>query len=289
MKLIKGILTVLVSVLFISCEKDDIIIIDGNQAPPDHTIENITKENYVNKLYISVLGRQATTAEFDAGMAIIEKNNLSVANREELVNVIFEDDQYFHNEYEIIRNNILNSGDTADVTLFILIFEQTKMSTNNPTEIATLDEFIGKLEDMQDIIPDLESGSIDFPEVHRRCINNHFYDEINMGTENFVVSLYQNFLFRYPTVSELDAGKLMVDGSESTLFYQIGRNKGDFMDIFLSSREYLEGQVRSAYLRFLFREPTDEESTSMTTLYEADLDFKAMQLRILKTDEYVGI
>lgn len=284
-----GCIAVFSMLLMFSCDKDEIVIVDGNQAPPDYTIENITKENYVNKLYISVLGRQATTAEFDAGLAILEKNNLSEANREELIEVIFNDLQYYHNEYEIIRNNILNSGDTGDVALYINIFEQTKLSTNDQSQLDLLDELILKLEDMQDIIPDLESGSINFPEVHRRCINNNFYDEINMGTENFVVSLYQNFLFRYPTTSELEAGKLMVDGTESTIFYQIGRNKDDFMDIFLSSREYLEGQIRSAYLRFLFREPTDEESTSMTTLYESDLDFKAMQLRILKTDEYVGL
>lgn len=289
MNLAKGILTLFIGVILIACDKDDIIIVEGNQAPPDYTIENITKENYVNKLYISVLGRQATETEFDNGLAILEKDNLSEANREELIELIFQDVQYYHNEYEIIRNNILNSGDTGDVTLFIQIFEQTKLTTSNPTELATLDGYIVKLEDMQAIVPDLESDAIDFPEVHRRCVNNHFYDEINMGTENFVVSLYQNFLFRYPTSSELEAGKLMVDGTESTLFYEIGRNKNDFMDIFLSSGEYFEGQVRTAFLRFLFREPTDEEATSMAALYKADLDFKALQLRILKTDEYVGI
>lgn len=285
-KVIFSLITILVA---IACSKDDLVYIDGNEAPPDHTIELITKENYVNKLYISILGRQASDLEFEEGLTIINQNNLSKSNRTELVNKIMNEEEYFHNEYEIIRNEILNSGDTSDVTLWISVFEQTKASTNNPVEIAAYDDYIAKLKLMQQIIPDLKSGAADFPEIHKRCVFNHFYDEINMGTENFVVSIFQNFLLRYPTIGELEAGKGMVDGTQTVTFLKLGENKEDFIDNFFSSNEYYEGQVRTAYLRFLFREPTNEEATKSASLYSNDLDFKQLQSRILISDEYVGI
>ena len=53
--------------MLISCDKTEEVYIEGNVAPPDETIENVIIENYLNKLYISLLGRKATDEEFSAG------------------------------------------------------------------------------------------------------------------------------------------------------------------------------------------------------------------------------
>jgi len=50
---------------FFSCTKVEQVIVGGNTHPTDPTIENTVIENYVNKLYISTIGREPTTAEFD--------------------------------------------------------------------------------------------------------------------------------------------------------------------------------------------------------------------------------
>lgn len=273
----------------VSCKKESTEYIEGNVAPPDNTIETVTKENYVNKLYISVLGRQATDTEYNAGLAIINKDNLSESNRSELVDVVMGNDEYYHNEYETVREDVLNGIDTSDYELYKTIFKNAKMATVDPDEIYYYDHFIARINLLQKVFDDLNSETINFIEVHKRCVYNHFYDEINMGTENFVVSMYQNFLFRYPTTDELDKASTMVDGRESIVFYELGKSKENFMDIFFASDEYLEGQIRTAFLRFLFREPSVEELVGMAALYKADFDFKKMQKRILMLDEYVGI
>lgn len=290
MRKFKNILYLFLGIFILSsCNKDDFEYIEGNTPPPDNTIETVTKENYVNKLYISVLGRQASDAEYEAGLVIVNKNNLSEENRKELVDLVMMNNEYYHNEFETIREDVLNSADTSDFTLFKQIFIDSKETTDDPNLIEAFDYFIERLNLLQAVIPELENQNINFIEVQKRCVLNHFYDDINMGTENFVVSLYQNFLFRYPTASELEAASEMVDGTQSTVFYQLGRSKEDLVDIFLSSNEYIEGQIRTAFLRFLFREPTSEELASMSVAYKADFDFKAMQKRILILDEYVGI
>ena len=48
------------------------LVVNGNIIPPDTTIENTTIDNYINKLYISTIGREPTTIEFDADFETIE-------------------------------------------------------------------------------------------------------------------------------------------------------------------------------------------------------------------------
>ena len=275
--------------LCFSCEKDNTVYIEGNKAPPDETIENITKENYINKLYISVLGRQATTVEFSSGLAIINKNNLSTSNRIELVDIVLATDDYFHNEYRIIRSELLNGLDTIEVSKSIKTYQQSLLSTNDQNQIDRINEGLVELYLMKDIISDLIAKNINFNDVQNRCVNNKFYDQINMGTDNFVTSLYQNFFFRYPTVSELVKSSDMVNGNQSIMFFKVGQSKQDFVNLLLESNEYYEGQIRLSFLRFVFREPTNTEATLMAGLYKIDLDYKAMQKRILISDEYVGL
>ena len=101
-----------------SCKKDDFEYIEGNTAPPDNTIESVVKENYVNKLYISVLGRQASDEEYKAGLAILNAGGLNDSSREALVDVVMANEEYLHNEFETVRNDLLNSSDTSDFTFW---------------------------------------------------------------------------------------------------------------------------------------------------------------------------
>lgn len=274
---------------FAACEKDSIVYIDGNVAPPDSTVESVTLTNYLNKVYISLLGRKASDQEFDEGLSLLQASNANYSSRSSLVETVMSKEEYFHNEYETIRADVLNNADTADFTTFKTIFTDSKKTTNDQILIDWYDFAIHRLSLLQDVIPDLESGSIDFTEVQKRCVYNNFYDDINMGTENFVVSIYQNFVFRYPTVSELENAKKMVDGGESIVFFTAGKSKEDFLDIFFSSNEYYEGQVRTNYKRFMYREPTSEELILATKSYKVNNDFKLMQKAIFVTDEYFGL
>ena len=107
-----------------------------------------------------------------------------------------------------------------------------------------------------------------------------------MGTENFVVATFQNFLFRYPTNVELDNAKTMVDGLPASLFLLSGNSKADFIDIFFDSDDYFEGQVISLYHKYLFRDPDTEEMYRLTTEYFQSHNYQDLQLSILTSDEY---
>ena len=115
-----------------------------------------------------------------------------------------------------------------------------------------------------------------------------------MGTENFVVSMFQNYFSRYPSSSELTNSKQMIDydpnaTTSPVVFLQLGSSKNDFINIFFNYREFYEGMVRIQYSRFLFREPLTEEMASLTSSFKNSRDFKALQSYILSSDEYAGI
>ena len=146
-----------------------------------------------------------------------------------------------------------------------------------------------KLELLKASVADLNSGAINAIGLHKRCANNNFYAQINMGTENFVNSMFQNFLYRYPTNEELIHGKQIVDGFEGIFFLKSGHVKDDCLTIFFGCDNYFEGQVRDLYKKYLFREPTSVEMSEKAMSYKNSLDYKVLQKAILSLDEYAGI
>lgn len=214
------IIPVLVFILW-SCKKDNIEYISGNTPPPDFTVETVVKENYVNKLYISILGRQASDTEYKDGLVLMNESGLSEAGRLELISSIMDKEDYFHNEYETIREDLLDGVDTSEVTKYKKILVNSKERTDDQDLINSYDSLIKNLDLILGIIPGLENDAFNFVEVQRRCVDNYLYDKLNMGSENFVVSMYQNFLFRYPTSEEIISAVDMVDGNQNVVNFEI--------------------------------------------------------------------
>ena len=146
-----------------------------------------------------------------------------------------------------------------------------------------------RLSVLKQALLDLNAEIITNTELYKRMENNNFYDDINMGTENFIVSCFQNFMGRYPTEAEVENSSVMVDGGNSTLFFQAGNGKDDFIDIFFSSDEYFTGQTSILFNRYLFRNPSSEESVNYSLDYINSNDYKELQKRILSTNEFIGL
>ena len=274
---------------FTSCKKDKNVLIGDNTAPPDGTIPNVVKENYVNKSYISLLGRKPSATELSVGETILNQHNLSTADRNQMLDSILAKPGYNQRLYDVSVATLLNNMDTADITNEISLFAYLLTQPQYAPYYAQIQIEKTRLELLKASVTDLTAGTINIIGLHKRCSNNYFYDQINMGTENFVVSMFQNFLFRYPTDDELNHGKNMVDGFEDVIFLQTGYNRDDFITIFFGCNNYFEGQVRDLYLRYLFREPTSVEMSDGAASYKSSLNYKQLQKDILSKDEYVGL
>lgn len=289
MRSIKYFFPILLGVLIFSsgCEKDEIIVED-NTAPPDSTIPSLVLQNYANKCYISLLGREPDETEMDGAMLILREGGFSRQSRKQMLASIFEQSEYRNKMVEINAIKLLNSYDTTEILTQIYIYEQV---LTDPLYADFTDEIqfiLDRLELLLQTPQDFRTGAIDMRGLHRRLIYNDIYDQINMGSFNFVLSLFNHFLFRDPTQSEHESGITMVDGFVAVVLYETGSSKEEFIDIFLNSDDYYEGQVRELYLRHLFREPNSEEQTSHASRYRNSGNYQQLQQDILSLDEFAG-
>lgn len=284
-----SILILLVIIAATGCKKDDIII-DDNTAPPDSTISTLILENYVAKCYISLLGRDPSNTEEADAVALLRGSNMSVASRNEMIDEILSYSEYRDKILEFNSIKLLNSAfDTTEIQTQIFIYNSL---LNDPQYAQFYDLIIEVIDNLETLLAtpiDFRNGTIGMQEMHRRLVYNDIYDQINMGSFNFVLSLFNNFLYRDPTSEEHDAGITMVDGFVAVVFYETGNSKEQFVEIFLNSDDYFEGQVRELYFKYLFREPTSEEQSYHAIRYRDSGNYDRLQKDILSLDEFAGL
>lgn len=282
----------LLAILFIfvaACNKTEEIIIEDNTAPPDYTIPNIIKENYVNRAYIALLGRKPDPAEFSVAFNILDTGNVSMAARGAMLDIILGNAEFYQNQYLQAKSSMLNGIDDEEIEGEIFVLE---LLLTDPTYAALWDLFeyeIDRLDTLLATVSDLQSGSVPYKEMHRRMLDNAYYDQINMGSLNHVISSFQHLILRHPTEAELDQGIIMVDGFNSILFLESGSTKDDYHQILLNSGDYYEAQARDLFQRFIFREPTSDEMDHYANLYKGSDDYKMLIKEVLALDEYVGL
>lgn len=274
--------------LFSACSKDEVIV-PNNTAPPDGTVSQLLIETYINKCYISLLGRKPTAQEESAAKATLSAS-LSVANRQAILDPILASMEYRQKSFDTETIRLLTLPYNAEeVQLWIEIYTDLLDDPLYAGFQNLILAEIARMQTLQALPQQVAASAVTRAEMHRTLIDNFFYDELNMGSFNFVVSLYNHFLFREPTDAETDAGIIMVDGFTSVAFYQNGDSKDDFINHFFGSDDYHEGVVREVFFRHLFREPTTEEMNYHTVRYLNSGSFEQLLKDVLSLDEYVGL
>lgn len=287
----KGIFTAIGLSLLLLCscgEAGDIIIVPDNTAPPDLTVPEVVKENFVNRVYISLLGRKPERTELSGAMGILEKDNASQADRKEVVEGVLADPAFRERQYNLARIDLLNNMDTTDIATFVFVFNQYLTDPQYEPFLDLIYYELNRLNLLSLAAPAYLNGRINRAEMHRRMTNNPFYDEINMGTQNFVLSVFEHFLNRYPTESEEQNAILMADGFYTVLFGKEGNSQEEFLEIMTESDAYLEGQVLDVYESFLFRKPNSVEMAAGTTLFRQSGSYDTLLTSVLITREFLG-
>lgn len=272
-------------ILLSGCTKYQVLETGNYDPNADNTITKEAKVNYINRLYITLLGFKPDSAQQADALAQLNSDPTDVDVRKVLVENMMSYDAYFLKVWEDARSEVLEGVDTATIRNEYdqAVYNYQNTSGNSQ---AYWKEQVDRLSALLNIPDELKSGMINMQELHTRAVNNPIYDNINMGTENFVVSVFQNFFFRYPTIAELDEGKHMVDGKQGVLFLQGGSSKSDFLQIIFTSTAYFEGQIVNLHKRYLFREPQSLELSTFTQAYQQHNDYQRIQTEILASDEY---
>lgn len=272
--------------LFFSACKKQTIIDEDNPPPVINNVSSVKIENYVNRIFIDLLGREPLDTELTVETQALRAADLETPARLALIiklqtatDTIPGDTTYtqaYHQHlYALAKARCLEGASDLDIDDYI----------SGSDDSLT----IMRLEAVKHSRTDLQTGEISIEEMFGRMINNAVYDDINMNTFNFVRASFDNLLWRFPTDYEFQSGFSMIeDGTEETLFGQTGSSKEDYMEILISSPAMFEGMIIWAYRQLLARNPTTTETVALLENFYLTKDFQTVQRTVMVTDEYAG-
>ncbi len=299
MRLLIPVLAVVsLSIGFFSCEKEPIerdvhenLVIDSNQIPPYNGVTSLQVKSYINKLYIDLTGLEPLDSELNDAFNKLINSDLSDSSRGEVIEDVLNSANYYDRIFEITSSNLLEGVDSFEIINereeFVYLAD-FYYNNGEFVEAQILALEIYKFDRLLSARHDLRSGTIDIVRFYQRFIYNYFYDEINMGSLNFVVSCFESLLKRKPTDAELANGIEIVDGGTGQIFLQDGNSKGDFVLIITNVDEFFQGLVTDVYQSLLVRKPNSQEAAAGIQMIKTDGNLKSLQELVIKSQEYAG-
>lgn len=285
---------------FSSC-KNDVELIPDNDAPYYDNIPDVLIENYINRIYIDLLGREPLDAEMNAELSFLKESDLSFEARRKLIvklqtdTVFIEGDlsyeiAYYHRQYEVIKVRMIEGASAAQIgeQMGPISFGIYVDSMNgNFVGMENGKQELKKYQDLLDAEWQYRDSMITINEVYRRMMFNGIYDVINMNTFNFINATFDNLFFRFPTQYEFYTGYNMVESNTSGILYgQSGQNKDDYLNILVSSREFYEGLIIFEYRNLLARDPKTNETIKLIQDLAQTRNLLLVQQEIMITNEY---
>lgn len=289
--------------ILLGCRKEETTVFTNNEIPPYDQIPTILVENYVNRLYIDLIGREPTDAEMDRDRNALRAGNLSLAARSALFQLITTSTQpvegdinyqeaYFRKFYEDQKGRYLDGASEAELQGDYNMFRAIAIndSLNGYVlgyQIAMTEA--NKIKAVMDSRSALLTGAITCEEMCRRMMFNYNYDQINMNTFNFINASFDDSFARFPTEAELQAAFPAVESSlAGELFGSVITTKTEYLQVLVSSSEFKEGLVRWMFNALLARDPSTSEIVQLLNVLGSDYRFSQVQQTIMTGDEYAG-
>ena len=291
---------VVVLLCVFSCKKDAEVIID-NDAPYYGEIPTILLENYVNRLYIDLLGREPLDNEMEHDVQYLRDADVTLGSRDSLLyklqfdTIYIEGDSsykftYFHRIYEMIKVRLLEGASNAYIAEDLSTWWIGYQIDSSNNDLLAANKKLLEYQVLNNVLKsELEyyKGEIGIEEMHRRMIYNSVYDKINMNTFNFINAAFDNLLFRYPTQYEFDeCYKMIDDNSTQLLLGSSGNSKYDMTVIMCNSQEFYEGLINWTHIMLLGRQANPVERNNLMLDFILDNDYQKIQRNIMQTDEY---
>ncbi len=285
-----------------SCKKEEVVFED-NTIPPYSEIPTVVVQNYVNRLFIDLIGREPLDSEMELEVSLLEEANLSTESRVNLVNQLMFDTAplpgdssytfaYHVKLYDDLKARFLE-GASEDVLNFeygIFRGQAISDSINGNFSAYTLNmQEANRIALVQSSRSELQNGEILIDEMVKRMLINSIYDQINMNSFNFINATYNDLFFRFPTASELDLAYNVIEFNQAaTIYGSLAQTKTDYVDILISNGEFDEGMIIWAYESLLVRTPSSNEVFDQVIPFSNNYNFKEVQRTILISDEYAG-
>lgn len=300
----KTLLSFLIISIFLSCDSRLEETIPDNDAYSTTGISKIKIENFVNRLFIDIIGREPTDIEQSIEVDSLNENDLSEESRLNLIYRLMQDTSFSINEgsyqeafslnlYLLAKIRCLEGVSDSEIKQMRLgpLYNgayQDSLDQNWEEYYKKINE-IKRYELVLRSNEDLRLGHLKYHEVYAFMIDNGLYDMFNMNTFNFVRASFDQLLFRLPTAQEYDQAYDMVENElTSELLGQNGNNKADYINILIHSVAMKEGMIRWAFQVFLQRPGNPAEIATLLEEYKIHENINHVIAKIVVTDEYAN-
>jgi hypothetical protein len=267
--------------------------VGGNHPPPDDVVPPAVVENFVSRSYISLLGRKPDSDESAAALNALNAQKFSVQARKSFLRTLTLDSAYVRRLYDAANLELLRGLDTTEIVQQNLRYEEMIANPYEDWMKFNLGLFKYELDRNRRLLAAddrLFNGTLTVRDFHKIMTDNEYYDAINMGTANFVLSLFESFLHRNPGDGEYEQAVKMVDGGNAVVFLRSGDSKTDFLDIFFDSDDYIAGQITTLFVTHLLRKPNAVEMDYYVKfMRQSAFDHRATEVEIMATDEFSGL
>ncbi len=285
-----------------SCKKEETVF-ENNEIPPYSGVPTVLVQNYINRTFIDLIGREPTDLEMEAETVFLEENNLSVEARTQLINKLMTDQtfiegdsSYYHayhfKVYEDSKARFVEGASDAELNQRYGIIRNGAVIDSLNGDMQGYEQKMleaNKLLAVVDARIEYREGLIDLLEMYRRMTDNAIYDEINMGSFNFVNATFDDLYYRFPTESEFQVSfEIIENNAPQMLFGQVAANEFEYMQVLLNNSECAEGVVIWATNALLSRNPTSQEAFNFGNTFYTSGDLQIVQRSIMISDEYAG-
>ncbi|MFK7755932.1 MAG: hypothetical protein AB8B53_03250 [Flavobacteriales bacterium] len=299
----KPVLACMIVVFFMfSCKKEKEVF-ENNTIPEYTGISTLSVENYVNRLFIDLLGREPLDTEMSAEVSALESASLSLSSREFLVSKLQTDSDSLPGDSSYFKAYNRKFYEDTKARILEGISDGNLMDEYNlRRNIAINDSLNGNLvayelnwAAAQRILAVINSqyqyreGLISVEGMYASMILSDIYDQINMNTFNFINACFDDLYYRFPTQAEFDASFPIIENNEpGQILGEVAQNKDEYITILVQDTEFREGLVRWVFQSLLAREPNSSESFESINDLAAGENAAHIQKSILITDEYAG-
>lgn len=286
-----------------SCVEKEKVTLDNNTPLNPHTVPTVKIENYVNRVFIDLLGRVPTEDEMDKEVQLLKAGNLSRTSREALIDKLQHDTSfhegdssykhaYFQRLYDLAKSRMcegmedgefLRLAGLARFSLTIARLEGDSARVYRALEVIDRNEGVVKSKYQY------RNGEIDISELFARMLDNGVYDVINMNSFNFVNASFDDLFFRFPSQDEFRRAYDIIEHNKTaSLFGGYATNKREYCLLLTRSRHFFEGLIVWNYILIMGRQPSSGEISFHFPRLYATSDLAFFQKQLLVTDEYAN-
>lgn len=295
---------ILISFLLSACiEPAKVVIIPDNPLPPYTGVSELIVKNFINRAYIDLIGREPLDDELERDFFFLENRALELTAIDTFLFRLQTDTTFLEGDtsyrhayswqiYSQAKSRMIEGEADSELAFDIWQLEQKYVKDSlleDQLGMAFAKQEICNLQQVLNAFSDFREGNIQIHEVYRRMLLNEIYDEINMGSFNFVNASFDDLFFRFPTEAEFASCFDVIEYNKSRKI--LGENcqsKREYAATLTESREFHEASIQAAFLTLLGRNAHTDELFPLLSLYYESHDYAHIQREIMKKPEYGG-